>query len=76
MAAAKPKTDPKMQLRLDDVGEKSKERRLAETGLDAAAHAAVNVVLFNKGTFGAKGITETYEALHDEAKKIREITGY
>lgn len=71
MAAAKLKTDPKKELRLTAAEEKSKERRLAETGLDPAAHAAINVVTFNKGTFGANGITETYEALHEEAKKVR-----
>ena len=70
MAAAKPKADPKKQLRLDDVDDKSRDRRLAEIGLDPAAHAAANVVLFNKGSFGTNGLTETYEALHHEAKQV------
>lgn len=70
MVAAKPKTDPKKQLRLDDVNDQSRKRRLAEIGLDPAAHGAANVVLFNKGSFGANGITETFEALRSEAKKV------
>ena len=48
--------------------EKSEERRLAEIGLDPAAHSMAALRLYNKGSFGDVDITELYLLLSDQAK--------
>jgi hypothetical protein len=43
----------------------SEMRSLADVGLDPAAHAAITVQLFGKGTFGTLPVTDTYVAVHE-----------
>ena len=72
MGAAKPKASSYRQLRV--VGEKGKsaERRRADLSLDPAATASATVLAFNQGTFGITGMTETFEALRESVRKVRQ----
>jgi len=49
----------------------SKERQLADVALDPLAGGAAIATTFSKSLFGASDLGETYEALHDRAKAIR-----
>lgn len=71
MGAAKAKTEPNRQLRIERQEGKSDAQRLADASLDPAANAATTVLAFNRGTFGETGISETYEALNEAARKVR-----
>ena len=71
MRAANRKADPDKELRIKAQEGKSDAQRLAETSLDPAVNAASTVLAFNRGTFGETGVTETYEALQEAARKVR-----
>ena len=66
-----PKTTPDKGLRIARVEGKTDEQRLADVSLDPAANAAATVLMFNKGSFGETGITETFDALRESVKKVR-----
>lgn len=68
--AAKRTGDPNA-LRVTDDGKASKERRLAEVGLDPAASAAMTVRTFSRNTFGELGVTELFEAIRADADRIK-----
>jgi hypothetical protein len=70
MGSAKPKTSPDRQLRVGREEGKSDAQRLVDISLNPSASASATVLLFNKGTFGESGLTETYEALAEEARKV------
>lgn len=69
-AKAPPARD-KNQLNIPCEPEKTKERKLAEVGLDPAAHGAAALRLYNKGHFGEQDISELYAALSEHAKAAR-----
>lgn len=63
--------DDPNNLRIKTTPNETQARRLAETALDPSAHAAVTAIFYNKGTLGSQGITETYEALVEQAKAVQ-----
>ena len=71
MVSAKPNTNLDKGLRIARVEGKTDEQRLADVSLDPAANAAATVLMFNKGSFGETGITETFDALREAVKKVR-----
>ena len=71
MGVAKPKTDPDKEFRIKRVEGKSDQQRLADISLDPAANAASTVLMFNKGSFGKNGMTETFESLRESVAKVR-----
>lgn len=63
-----PSARDKNQLNIPCGPEKTNERKLAEVGLDPAAHGAAALRLYSKGHFGELDVTELYLALSDHAK--------
>ena len=81
MAASKSKAGlvgSKDQLNIAASKDVSDARRLAEVGLDPAAHGMAALRLYNKGSFGAIDTTETYLVMqeHVKAAKGGDITHY
>ena len=71
MSASKAaKSDGKMELRIPEEPKKSREKTLAELAISPAVNAASTVVLFGKGTMGKLEITETLEAISENAAKV------
>jgi hypothetical protein len=70
--------DGKDELRISTQPGKSEEWGLAEVALDPAAHALSIAEPFNRGSFGKRGVTETYEVLTDQLKgaKRGELSHY
>ena len=76
---AKPKSvAAKDQLTIAANKDTSDARRLAEVGLDPAAHGMAALRLYNKGSFGAIDTTETYLVMQEHAKAAKggDITRY
>ena len=71
MSASKAaKSDGKMELRIPEEPKKSREKTLAELAISPAVNAAATVVLFGKGTMDNLEITETLEAVSENAAKV------
>ena len=71
MSASKAaKSNGKMELRIPDEPKKSREKTLAELAICPAVNAAATVVLFGKGTMDNLEITETLEAVSENAAKV------
>lgn len=58
----------KGELRIDADPVDTKEHGIAKVALDPAAHAVSVAELFNRGSFGQRGATETYTVLLDQLK--------
>lgn len=71
-AKAKAGEPAKDVLQIEAQPGKSSERGLAEVALDPAAHALSIAEPFNRGSFGKRGVTETFAVLVDQMKGVKE----
>lgn len=63
---------PKTTLEVPAEPGKSDEQRLADIALQPAAHALSIAEPFNRGSFGQRGVTETFATLVDQMKGAKE----
>lgn len=77
MGAASAKADPDQQLRIERQEGISDAQNLANVSIDPAANAALTVLMFNRGSFGKTGVSETFEALRQATRKVHngDMTG-
>jgi hypothetical protein len=66
------KANSKTQLNITEEPGVSKERRLADVALDPIAGAAAIGNIFTKPVFGETDLSETYVALSDRARDVRQ----
>lgn len=66
-----PPANQKDVLRYPADETKSEERRLVDVALDPAAHALTFSQSFDKGSFGTRGLTETYEAMSEKVRSAK-----
>ena len=50
---------------------KTKERNMAETALDPAAHAVVLAEKFNRGSFGEQPLEDVFVVLHEQIEAAK-----
>ena len=64
-------TDRAKSLQVKRPSDHTSDRALADIALDPLAAAMATTNMFNSGSFGVLSVTDTFNALHDQAKALK-----